>query len=170
MGRGPEQLIEEFAWRLIASGAAAPNQLLGCSDGEIERVRLDQEVERLPPIYAAFLRRMGREAGLLLRGTDAFYPAVLGIKRAAREILEEGQYARAFPDDSLVLDLHQGYMFCFFPSVMAENPEVLTYIEGDLEWHPTMRWPNYLSYLESALKGAALTAQRRATGEVMEQE
>lgn len=117
----------------------------GCTDEEIEAIRLDQGVSRLPVDYAHFLRRVGRHAGLLLRGTDAFYPELLGIKTAAQVLLAENGLSNFLGTESLVIGMHQGYQIFWFPDVLADNPPVLMYQEGDQQ--STMSWRSFIEYL-----------------------
>jgi hypothetical protein len=99
----------------------------GCTDAEREAIRADQRVSLLPREYDRFLERVGRRAGTFLRGTDAFirnYLAEIERTRAA------GRRRRRRASWSLVIGMHQGYQFYWFPSILEENPEVFMYQEG----------------------------------------
>jgi hypothetical protein len=61
----------------------------GLTDNEMQEIQIDQGLEALPACYREFLRRMGRCAGQLLIGTDAFHPALLGIRADALETASE---------------------------------------------------------------------------------
>jgi hypothetical protein len=80
-------------------------------DREIEQIMTDQKIDRLPQAYTCFLKRIGRGAGELLIGTDAFYPRLIGVKDAAVELLTEDGAPIQLPPDSLVIGMHQGYQF-----------------------------------------------------------
>jgi hypothetical protein len=109
----------------VGSGEA-----LGLTEEEIRIVVDDQEVDRLPGRYLEFLRLMGRKAGRLLVGTDAFYPGILGLKRDAREILMDNGVTELLPEESIVFAMHQGYQIYWMASGALDDPPVFMYQEG----------------------------------------
>ncbi len=131
--------------RLIDQGTVPAESIVGCTKEEIEAVRVDQGVSRLPGSFESFLNRAGRGAGLLLRGTHAFFPQILGLKAAARDLLADGEASLDLGPDALVIAMHQGYQVFWFPTVVVDEPNVLMYQEGDRS--PRMVWGNFVDYL-----------------------
>jgi hypothetical protein len=135
---------------LINDVLATSERPQGCSDREIEEIMTDQKVDRLPQAYTCFLKRIGRGAGELLIGTDAFYPRLIGVKDAAIELLTEDGAPIQLPPDSLVIGMHQGYQFFWFPTVAQDDPKVLMFQEGDRT--PNREWDTFSSYLNDMIK------------------
>jgi len=135
---------------LINDVLATSEQPQGCSDREIEEIMADQKVDCLPQAYTSFLERLGRGAGGLLKGTDAFYPRLIGVKDAAIELLTEDGAPIRLPPDSLVIGMHQGYQFFWFPTVAQDDPKVLMFQEGDRI--PHREWGTFSSYLNDMIK------------------
>ena len=101
----------------------------GLSDTEIEQVALDQGVE-LPEAYAGFLAVAGRRCGDLWIGTTAFYPAILGLRDDATELLTEDEADWTLADTDVVIAMHQGYTFLYL-SGREPDPAVHRYVEGE---------------------------------------
>jgi hypothetical protein len=131
---------------LVTSGALRPDDLIGCSPEEIEQVRLDQRVSCLPDEYVCFLRLAGRGAGELLRGSDAFYPQLLGIKSDVGALLTDSGAEVALGAESLVIGMHQGYQAFWIPCITATEPEVVMFQEGDPDIR--QKWDGIASYLD----------------------
>jgi hypothetical protein len=121
------------------------SEVRGCSAEEIEELRTRQGVPSIPDEYLRYLRRIGRGAGHFQRGTDAYYPGVLELKDAARELLEENNSQLVLGPNSLVFEMHQGYEFAWFPDVENRQPVVNQYSEarGD----DITEWPSLAAYL-----------------------
>jgi hypothetical protein len=81
-------------------------------------VRVNQDLPLLPSEFVRYLERMGRRADHVLAGSTAFYPDILGIKQAARELLEESGVQLPFGPEALVVAMHQGYQFFWIPEVL----------------------------------------------------
>ncbi|WP_148085959.1 SMI1/KNR4 family protein [Actinocorallia herbida] len=111
----------------VRDGAGA---LVGVGEEEILAVMADQGLGRLPGAYREFLALMGRRAGRLLAGTDAFHPAIFGLKKSAPE-LSEGTAFEGIPPGALVFAMHQGYQVYWMEDVSADDPKVFFYQEGD---------------------------------------
>ncbi|MEV0675999.1 hypothetical protein AB0I60_05690 [Actinosynnema sp. NPDC050436] len=73
---------------LLDAGLATADTIRGCTPEEVAEVRADQRAERLPAQHEEFLLTAGRRAGDLLRGTDLFYPSLLGPAAEGRELLD----------------------------------------------------------------------------------
>jgi hypothetical protein len=142
--------IELVLDHLINDVLATTQPPQGCSDQEIEEIMTDQKVDRLPRAYTYFLKRIGRGAGELLTGTDAFYPRLIGVKDAAIELLTEDGAPIQLPPDSLVIGMHQGYQFFWLPTVTQDDPKVLMFQEGDRT--PRREWATFSSYLNGMIK------------------
>jgi hypothetical protein len=132
--------------QLVASGVVREGELTGCSPEEVDELRLDQGVSRLPEEYTCFLRLAGRGAGALMRGTDAFYPGLLGIRQDVESLLEDSGAEVALSADSFVIAMHQGYQAYWIPSVSAGRPEVVIFQEGDGDVR--QRWSGVAAYLD----------------------
>jgi hypothetical protein len=122
----------------------------GCSDSEIEDLTADQHVSRLPPAYITFLKRIGRGAGELLVGTDAFFPQIIGLKAAAIELFAEDSAPVELNPDAFVIAMHQGYQVFWFPTVMQDDPTVIMFQEGDRG--PLRNWDSFAAYLSDMIK------------------
>ena len=110
----------------------------------------DQQVSRLPSAYISFLKRIGRGAGNLLVGTDAFFPRIIGLKAAAIELFAEDSAPVHLNPDVLVIAMHQGYQVFWFPTVMLDDPMVLMFQEGDRG--PLRNWGSFSAYLSDMIK------------------
>ncbi len=121
--------IQQAIERIVTSGLAAPREIGGCTEGEL------QELERLvglplPPVYGDFLRAMGHGAGGFLQGTDLWFADLGDINEAAVELVEEAEDV-SLPDSAFVFAMHQGYQFLFFVASGAADPEVFRFVEED---------------------------------------
>jgi hypothetical protein len=98
-----------------------------------------------------YLKRIGRGAGPLLRGTDAFFPQILGLKPDARDLFKETNSGMELGPDAFVIAMHQGYQVFWFPTVMEDDPIVLMYQEGDQD--VLREWDNFTAYLNDMING-----------------
>ena len=133
--------------QLISSGVATPDEIRGLAPDELDRIEADQGV-KVPDQYRRFLEVAGAGAGSLWKGSDAFYPAVLGIKNAAEELLIESGNPFELDADALVIIMHQGYQFFFLLGV-GEDPPVFAYVEG--EPGPERVAPSFSVFLRRAI-------------------
>jgi hypothetical protein len=72
-------------------GIPGEGSVLGASEGEIEELKSQWGTRELPLAYVEFLRVMGRGAGRLLRGTDAFLPRIRQLPAFIAEFLAENE-------------------------------------------------------------------------------
>ena len=95
---------------------------------------------RLPAFYRAFAERFGAEGGPLTCGTRFVPPGELVEERAwAVELIEAAINCglsppgtpTELPDDAIVFESHQGYMFFFFRAGDDDDPPVWGRVEGD---------------------------------------
>jgi hypothetical protein len=96
-------LMNDFAATLVRRGIARPHQIPPCTRAEVAEVQARQKV-RLPESYRAFLLRMGRGAGSLLRGTHVFYPQVLDVRNGAEELLREDGHPFSLKPCDVILE------------------------------------------------------------------
>ena len=115
-----------------AAGVSIPVELHGMTESEIEEVRLDQRVDFLPGRYVEFLKVMGRDAGPIWFGTDAFYPGILSLKDDALEILRDNDVSDLLPTGAIVFAIHQGYQIYWMTNPDQDDPPVRMYQEGTL--------------------------------------
>jgi hypothetical protein len=146
--------MAQFAGTLVKCGLASTDTIRPCTPAEVAEVTVDHGLTNLPAQYDEFLRIMGRQAGDLLRGTDFFYPGILGLDRAGRELLEENRASHLLPPDALVIGMHQGYQLYW----MSPSGEVSFYTEGQQDL--VGRWPTLLACLVF-YRDAYLEARRR---------
>jgi hypothetical protein len=117
----------------------------GLTDDEIREIQTDQGLDSLPACYREFLRCMGRCAGQFLTGTDAFYPALLGIKADVLELLRENAASDLIGDDAVVIGMHQGYQAYWLETASEDDPAVYFYQEG--ETGISKKWASFSAFL-----------------------
>jgi hypothetical protein len=136
-GERDEALVSESGWEdrvrsvvaAITDGStASPGQLCGLSEDVIRLIESDQPA-RLAEAYRLFLQLIGSGAGFFLRGSAVYYPAMLGLKKAACDLLSENGSPFVFEDSDRVFLMHQGYCFDFLRG-SSPDPEVWSYSEG----------------------------------------
>ncbi|MEV7677780.1 SMI1/KNR4 family protein [Streptomyces sp. NPDC088341] len=123
-------------------------QVRGLSHDEIRRIEGDQPAP-LGDAYRCFLALMGGGAGRFMQGTDVFYPAVIGLGQAARELLEENNVPFILAESDRVILMHQGYEFDFLRG-NGRDPEVWSYREGDGPGNvPTVSFARFTDWLQA---------------------
>ena len=125
------------------------HDIVGLSEQEIESVRAADGVAAFPAYYEEFLRRMGKSAGVLWVGTDAFYPRLLEVKSWAVELLAANGVSRLMGADAVVIATHQGYQAYWLESSAGDDPPAMTYVEGDRELRE--RWSSFSELLGGEL-------------------
>jgi hypothetical protein len=137
----------------LADGVTAAAEVIrGLSDDEIGQIERDQAAP-LPATYRRFLELAGGGAGRFLRGTVVFHPDVIGLGRAARELLADNGVPPTLGDADRVILMHQGYRFDVLRGT-ADDPEVWSYCDGSdgedgrpLGVVPT--YPSFTDWLEA---------------------
>ena len=142
------KVMDRLFSMLLDSGRAASADVSGLTEQEITTVEADQGV-KLPPIYRAFLAIMGKSAGSLFVGSDAFFPQILGLRCDAEELLEENSSPFTLDSTDVVFLMHQGYQFMFMHG-SDDDPPVFLYKEGDDR--PSLVASRLSSFLEGAIK------------------
>ncbi|SDE01148.1 SMI1/KNR4 family protein [Actinokineospora iranica] len=140
--------MNDLAGLLVELGLACQDTIVGCTAAEIEQVRADQG-GALPEQYEQFLAVMGRSAGELLRGTDFFYPSILGLPTDGRELLVENDATGLLGDGSTIIGMHQGYELYWLDSAGT----LFWYKEGNKTTHRD--WPSLLAFLEDQARTQA---------------
>jgi hypothetical protein len=120
--------LDLLVHRIIESGLATQDELIGCSEEEIAEFEANHHVA-LPAFYRGFLMRMGRRAGAFFRGTDILLRRD-GYRQWALELLADNNYPFKLPDDAFVFFLHQGYVMGYFICDGSDDPPVFIYSEG----------------------------------------
>jgi hypothetical protein len=115
--------------RLNELGVVSPENLIGCSPAEIERIK-ETCKSHLPSSYLEFLTIMGRGAGRYFRGTDMYFPVIIKLQEWAIEIVAENPNKFQLPNDAFVFSMHQGYQFMYFRTNGGDDPKVYYYMEG----------------------------------------
>jgi len=133
--------MEQLANTLVKCGLASTDTIRPCTPEEVAEVSADHGLTNLPAEYDEFLRIMGRQAGELLRGTDFFYPSILGLDQAGKELLEENRTSHLFPPGAIVIGMHQGYQLYW----LSPRGEVGLYTEGEQDLD--RKWPTLLACL-----------------------
>ena len=72
---------------------------------------------------------MGNGAGRFFRGTDLFYPSMLGMTDIGRGIVHEDEQGMELASNAFVFAMHQGYSFMFFYAGESDDPVVWYYLE-----------------------------------------
>jgi hypothetical protein len=142
--------IRDAVSRLVHGGLAKQDEILGCSSAEIDEIEDSSPGVRLPSVYRAFLESMGRSAGQFMRGTDLFYPEILGLRKIAEALLRECAVAWRLERQHFVFCSHQGYQFLFFDCTRGEDPPVWLFLEG--ETAPREVFPRFSEWLRRCVQ------------------
>jgi hypothetical protein len=136
---------------MIADGVTATqDQVHGLTHDEIDEVEQDQSAP-LAETYRTFLELAGRHAAHFQQGTDAFYPSILGLGHAARELLAENRVTFTWRHDDRVFLMHQGYYFEFLRGA-GPDPEVWYYSEGPATGQPTFAYSHFTDWLADEIR------------------
>ncbi len=115
--------------RLISSGLAAKNAIVGCSDEELNAIACVAKRE-LPIPYREFMAAFGHKAGRFLRDIDMFYPGVLSLRPIAEEIVTDYEEFNAeLHPSAFVFAVRQKEQLMFFDD-MGDDPPVKFYRSG----------------------------------------
>jgi hypothetical protein len=110
-------------------------------------------------MYRAFLLTMGRGAGDFLRGSEIYYPLMLGMNEDAQDLLDESSPPLRLPDDAFVFFFHQGYQFGFFQASSGiDDPEVYRFLEGETAFQPLGH--TFSAWLREAIEDEAKIHRR----------
>jgi len=140
-------VIERIAQRIME--LSGEGSVSGASDQDVEELLSLWGVPRLPSAYVYFLKSMGRKAGRLLEGTDAFFPRIKQMPSFIADFLPENEGSWRPPEESLIFAMHQGYQVYYMEDVALNDPPIALYMEGDPK--PMRRWGSLTSFLDSQL-------------------
>jgi hypothetical protein len=146
-GLSPDERVRVAVTAITDGTTAQPQQLIGLLDDEISQVRCDQPAP-LAVSYRTFLTMIGGGAGRFMQGTDVYYPSILGLGTAAREILLENGSTFEFDESDRVFSMHQGYQFDFLRGSGAD-PEVWSYSEGHNGDLPLLNFARFTDWLRA---------------------
>ena len=139
----------------------------GCTPDEIAVVRHDQGLA-LPRSYETFLRHLGRDGGGLFGGTAVCYPEIVGLRRAAVQVLDEyrqwktGCEVFVLPEDAVVISMHQGYAFQFVRASLGDDPPVEWWAEGTQHpEQPSIDAASIAEWLEAEASSSVLPPEQR---------
>ncbi|HAW30858.1 MAG TPA: hypothetical protein DCY03_22515 [Planctomycetaceae bacterium] len=126
---------ESLIQRLIASKAAEPHQIQGCSESEIKRVCEASRLS-LPESYLEFLRAIGKGAGRFMCEVDQYFDVMLNLNAEAEETLENFEEGKlSLPEKAYVFSMRFGEQFLFFiADGINDNPPIFYYYEGNGEF------------------------------------
>jgi hypothetical protein len=122
-------LFEDCVTQLIKHKVVEPDNLKACTPADIALVA-GVFGRPLPRCYEEFLRIMGRGAGRFLASTDCFFPAVLELNDAARQLAADSLGEIEVPPNCLVFSMHGGYEFEYFTAGEGDDPPVYQCLEG----------------------------------------
>ena len=117
--------------RLLVSRIVRENEILGCTELEIERVKETSGLV-LPTAYIDFLRAVGNGAGQFLADVEIFYPAMMCLNTKASKMLKnwEGEEL-ILPTMAYIFAMRRFEQFMYFVcDGSSENPFVYRYVEG----------------------------------------
>lgn len=139
--------VQQIFFDLEQRGYLSKDSLAGCTEEEIRLVEKSLGCP-LPTAYREFLSVAGRFAGKLFVGTDIFYPGILQLDLAAKELFFEAGCLELYPHEAKAFCMHQGYEVLFFiPG--SEDPPVLQYVEGNESM--TQPWNSFSEFLRDAI-------------------
>ena len=116
--------------QIIQFQIAKPEELIGCSDKEIEALEKACGLI-LPYSYKVFLKNFGHSFGGVADDVEFLYQDVFPLTKIAREIL---QYEKSpvLPQSAFVFTMRYEEQFFFFEVEEGiENPPIFYYMEGD---------------------------------------
>ncbi|GAA3038298.1 hypothetical protein GCM10020229_56970 [Kitasatospora albolonga] len=139
-----EDRVRALTTALVDGTTAVAEQVRGLSGDEMHRIERDQSAP-LGDAYRCFLTLIGGGAGRFLQGSDVFYPRVIGLGEAARELLAENGVPFLLAESDRVILMHQGYQFDFLRGP-GPDPEVWSYCEGEA---PALSFARFTDWLQA---------------------
>lgn len=159
MADAAREYIATFRKRMIETDVARVDEIVGCSDEEMARIRAINPNVAAPTVYLAFMREMGRSSGNLFAGEIISYPECVDYQHEFHEFADEDP--EFHPDQWFVFATHQGYQFYYFRD---GDPRV--YLHSEEEQNPFYIWDSFAARLESALEDEIPLAHRRRYGDM----
>ncbi|MFD7584662.1 SMI1/KNR4 family protein [Kitasatospora sp. NPDC059811] len=117
------------------------------TNAEIDRVRDLWGIQGVPERHGEFLSLMGCGAGGILRGTGAFFPVILGMRRAVDDFFSDNHGGVDLPDGAVVFAMHQGCQVYWMELTSLQDPPASLCMEGEAA--PMVRWESFAEFLNS---------------------
>ncbi|HZZ81139.1 MAG TPA: SMI1/KNR4 family protein [Gemmataceae bacterium] len=125
-----DKIVESVAATLVAKGLARPSELVGCTEDEIRQLEEGSKF-RLPAAYRSFLARMGKSAGRMFVGSDAFFDILVQVQAWTQDMLAEAGHPGIIPPDAFTFLMHGGYIVLFFRTSEGDDPLVYRLNQSD---------------------------------------
>ena len=116
-------LIDEMRYRVNQ------RKCTGLTPPEIQALE-EQLGVKFPKVFRQFLRQMGKDHGSLWVGTDCDPAQYAHYRQYAEELCRDSNAQPFLTKNSVVFQLHQGYIFCYFEADDGDDPTVYSYMEG----------------------------------------
>ncbi|MFE7095189.1 SMI1/KNR4 family protein [Streptomyces erythrochromogenes] len=143
----PEQRVRAVVDAISDGTTARLDQLHGLPAETVLAIEHDQQVP-MADAYREFLSLIGGGAGRFMQGTDVYHPRILGLRTAARELLEENESSFHLEATDRVFSMHQGYQFDFMRGA-GPDPEVWSYSEGEHADAPVRSSASFTDWLRA---------------------
>lgn len=156
-GLSPSERVRLCLGEICDGFTATARDLQALPPYTVAAIEDDQPV-RLSDAYRAFLEEAGGGAGRFLQGSDIFYPAVLGIRATAQELLRRNGLELLATDR--VFLMHHDAQFDFTRGG-GEDPAVWSYNEGDEA--PTLAYPRFTDWLRANVDEQTLAYKQLAS-------
>lgn len=151
----PFKSIAEFRRRLINEDLVPEEELLGCTEAEIQQIMGSQNVQDLPLFYKEFLKVAGKGSGEVKIWTVYYYPDILSIETIVDEALlnqvpenafifgyaEHARSSEGRTGDEIVVDK----VLSFFLLDKRYSARVIAMDNSDFE--PQVVYPTFLHFL-----------------------
>jgi hypothetical protein len=158
-----ETRFDRLLRRMIGSGVATLDQVVGCTSSEIAALEAKYSL-RLPQSYRRYLEVMGHRSGRLFTHDHmaVTYPYVLVMTRDQRQLWakwrqEAGRHPApppefAFPDDALLIAGRLGEQFSFI--LCGGQDDVPVWYLNNYRWETREMHGSVLEWLECWCEGA----------------
>lgn len=125
-GLGVAERVRACLEQVCDGITAGPEEVCGLGEDVIREIEEDQPAP-LSEAYRCFLQVAGGGAGRFLQGSEVFHPDVIGLRKAAEELLAES--GLVLEDTDRVILMHQRSQFDFTRGLGAD-PEIWSCSEG----------------------------------------
>lgn len=121
-------------------GGANFQQIIGCTENEINEIKSHQNVDNLPLFYHQYLLRFGKQSGDIFLGFDADIYYLFDLKEDANAMLSQSSMGYELPESAFVFQGQQGHTFWYFLTAQEKiNPPVYLISEITHEESPSLR-------------------------------
>jgi hypothetical protein len=121
---------QRWIHRLISSGMAPPNTVIGCTEDEIDLMEEHLNVQ-LPQGYRDFLRVAGKCAGAFETNSEWLFPEVLELTTEGRRFVARMEGGRLqLPEKAVVCARGSfEYITFFIADGTSDDPPIFIYVE-----------------------------------------